>query len=151
MYHIIIVSLLVITAFLPIGVIAGDDTEQVAYANISEDKYERFDVENRVTYKIDGNSMKHLGFEDGSFVEVVPVTRLELGDIVAFKCLHDLCDGTYIKELTKQKGSCYWFEGRKDIWKEDNLKKQSMDSRTSYGWLCNEEVEIYGVAFLQNA
>lgn len=152
MYHVTIVFLLIITAFLPIGAIAGDIAQQATYPDsISDDRYERFDVENRKTYEIDGNSMKHLGFADGIFVDVVPVSNLEIGDIVAFECLHNLCDGAYIKELTKQEGSCYWFEGRRDIWKEDNLKKESMDSRTSYGWLCNEEIEIYGVAFLQNA
>jgi len=152
MYHIIIASLLMVTVFLPIGVIAGDATEQVTYADVTtNEKYARYDVDNKKVYQIDGNSMKHLGFQDGMFVDVVPVSSLKVGDIIAFECLHELCDGAYIKELTKQEGSCYWFEGRKDIWKEDNLKKQSMDSRTSYGWLCDEEVEVYGVAFLQNA
>ncbi len=151
MYHIIVVFLLVIATLLPIGAIAGDVTEQALYPQHTlNDRYERFDIKNRRTYEIDGNSMKHLGFQDGMLVEVVPVSKVKIGDTIAFTCLDESCDGDYIKELTKQKGTCYWFEGRKDIWKEDNLKKQSMDSRTTYGWLCDDEVKILGVAFLPN-
>jgi len=153
MYHIIIVCLLIITVFLPIGAIAGNTEDQVYFdedVSNSEDKYARYDVVNRQTYQVDGNSMKHLGFGNGVLVDVVPVSSLKVGDITAFECSHDACDGAYIKELTKKEGSCYWFEGRKDIWKEGSKKKKSMDSRTTYGWLCNEDVEIYGVAFLQN-
>ncbi len=149
MYHIIIVSLLFITAFLPIGAIAETSAKQIVFTNnISNNKYVRFDIEHRKTYEVEGNSMKHLGFQDGVHVDVVPVSELEVGDIVAFECHRGLCDGAYIKELTKKNGTCYWFEGRKDIWKEDNLKKKSLDSRTTYGWLCDDDLKIYGVAFL---
>ncbi len=138
-------------ALLPIGAIAENVNQQITHPKYTtkNDRYERFDIKNRQTYEIEGNSMKHLGFQDGMFVEVVPVSYVKVGDVVAFRCFDETCDGNYIKELTKQKGACYWFEGRKDIWKEDNLKKQSLDSRTTYGWLCDNEVKILGVAFLK--
>ena len=143
MYKFSIIFLLVVIIFLLSGVAVGSAV-QATYSEITT-----IDLAKARTYQVDGNSMKHLGFENESFVDVVSVEEPAIGDIVAFECFDDVCDGGYIKELTQKQGTCYWFEGRKDIWEEDGQKKQSMDSRTTYGWLCDEEVKILGVAFTQ--
>jgi hypothetical protein len=143
MYKFSISFLLIVTIFLLSSVVVGS-TVQATYSETST-----IDLAKARTYQIDGNSMRHLGFENESFVDVVLVDEPAIGDVVAFECFDEVCEGGYIKELTQKQGTCYWFEGRKDIWEEDGQKKQSMDSRTTYGWLCDEEVKILGVAFIQ--
>jgi hypothetical protein len=148
MYYIFIVIFLAFSALLPFGVIA-DEVTQVAISNafLNDIKY---DFEHIETYQVDGHSMEHLGFDDGKLVDVLPASDFNVGDVIAFECNRVECDGAYIKEIAgKMNNSCYWVEGRKDIWKEDGKRKQSLDSRTTYGWLCDDDIEIYGVAFLQ--
>lgn len=52
-----------------------------------------------------------------------------------------------LKRSQKKQGDCYWVEGRTDVWEENGNRRQSMDSRTTYDWLCGEDITIYGVAF----
>lgn len=148
MYYSSVISLLLFSAFLlPIGVIASSGDEiDYSTAQVLDVFY---DYEHTRTYQVDGNSMKPLGFQDESYVNVVPASDFNVGDVIAFECAHAQCNGAYIKKIARKNGTCYWVEGRKDIWIEDGQKKQSMDSRTTYGWLCNDDIKILGVAFLQ--
>jgi hypothetical protein len=110
----------------------------------------RYDLMHIKTYQAEGNSMSLFGFADRALISVVPANEFRIGDIVAFECYHEGCDGAYIKKIVKKQNNCYWLEGRRDIWKEFGIEKESLDSRTTYGWLCGDEIEIYGVAFLKN-
>ena len=150
MYYISVISIFIFSAFfLPIGVIAGDGEEidggTARALNVV------YDYENQKEYQVDGNSMATLGFPHESYVNVVPASDLNVGDVIAFTCTHEKCDGAYIKKITKKQGACYWVEGRKDKWSENGQKKQSMDSRTTYGWLCNDDIDVIGVAFSKSA
>jgi len=149
MYNIIVSGLLILSTLLPIGAIAGDVEQSPQFdENIDNIIY---DVENSKVYQVDGNSMDPLGFADGDFIDVMTASELQIGDVIAFECSRDACDGAYIKRIVQKQGSCFWVEGRDDIWEENGKKKQSMDSRTTYGWLCNDDIKIYGVAFPQKA
>ena len=147
MYHVMLIGIFFFSALLPVGahVISA---EKMPYANefIGD---ERFDFDQTRVFQVDGHSMESYGFMDGTRVDVVPATTFNIGDAIAFECTHDKCDGAYIKMITKKDDGCYWVEGRKDQWLQDGKKRQSMDSRTTYGWLCDEEITIYGVAFAQ--
>lgn len=147
MYYIFIATFFVFTALLPFGVIA-DEVSKIAISDEFSENIE-YNFDKVKTYQIDGHSMEHLGFDDESFVDVIPVSDFNVGDIIAFECSRQECDGAYIKEIAGKKDSCFWLEGRRDIWEEDGKRKESMDSRTTYGWLCNDDIEIYGVAFLE--
>ncbi|PID52189.1 MAG: hypothetical protein CR972_02795 [Candidatus Moraniibacteriota bacterium] len=150
MYYFSVISIFIFSAFfLPISVIAGNGEEiegkTMDVLNVV------YDYEHQKEYQVDGNSMATLGFPHESFVNVVPASDFHVGDVIAFTCTHEKCDGAYIKRITRKQGSCYWVEGRRDKWKEDGRTLQSMDSRTSYGWLCNDDIDIMGVAFPKSA
>lgn len=150
MYYTSIVSLLLLSAFfLPLGAIASNVQElDYSTAEVLDVVY---DYEKTRTYQVDGNSMAPLGFAHDTFVDVVPASNFNVGDVIAFTCSDEHCDGAYIKKISRKNGTCYWVEGRQDVWMEDGQKKQSMDSRTTYGWLCNDKITILGVASIQNA
>ncbi len=150
MYYISVISIFLFSAFfLPIGVIAGN-AEEVDGGTLEKTEA-IYDYAHQKEYHVDGNSMATLGFPHGTRVNVVPATDFHVGDVIAFTCTHEKCDGAYIKKIVKKHGACYWVEGRKDIWKEGNQRKRSMDSRTTYGWLCNDDIDIMGVALFQSA
>ncbi len=144
-YYIIIFVVTIFIVAVPIQTSAGDIAVMSQF-----DRSERYDVENSRIYQVEGNSMKTLGFAHDAFVTVVPTAEAHVGDVIAFECAHDECDGAYIKKIVQKQKSCYWLEGRQDIWEENNQKRQSMDSRTTYGWLCGDDIDIYGVAFLKD-
>jgi hypothetical protein len=146
MYYFSVIFIFLFSAvFLPIGVIASSGQElNEETARVLSVTY---DYEKQKTYQVDGNSMASLGFPHNTHVDVVPASDFNIGDVIAFTCTHEKCDGAYIKKIVRKQGACYWVEGRKDKWNEDGQKKQSMDSRTTYGWLCNDDIDIIGVAF----
>lgn len=111
---------------------------------------ERFDFARARVFEVEGKSMESYGFMDGTRVDVVPASSFNIGDAIAFECTHDKCDGAYIKTIVKKDDTCYWVEGRTDKWIQDGQKRQSMDSRTTYGWLCDDQIKIIGVAFVQD-
>lgn len=144
-YYIIIFVVTIFIVAAPIQTSAGDIAVMSQF-----DEDERYDMAHSRTYQVEGNSMKTLGFAHNAFVTVVPTEDFHVGDVVAFECTHDECDGAYIKKIVQKQKSCYWLEGRQDIWEEDAQKRQSLDSRTTYGWLCGDDIDIYGVAFLKD-
>lgn len=150
MYYVSVITIFIFSAFLlPIGVIANDGDD----LGLSGQYYSEgvvYEHAKSRTYQIEGHSMAHLGFDHESYVSVVPASGFKVGDVIAFECSHSKCDGAYIKKITRKNGACYWVEGRKDYWYEDGKKKESMDSRTTYGWLCNDKIDIFGVAFAKS-
>ncbi len=134
---------------LPFGVLAGEVSANDISAEIAGKVV--YDVDNIKTYQVEGHSMEHLGFGHDVLIDVVPASDFNVGDVIAFECFHSKCDGAYIKKVTDKKETCLWVEGRYDIWEEDGKRKQSMDSRTTYGWLCDDDIDVYGVAFIQKA
>ncbi len=147
MYYSSFIILFIVWAFSPIGAIANS-VETIPYDNdlIGDARY---DFAHSVEYLVEGHSMESYGFMDGTRVDVVPATTFQVGDVIAFECTFDKCNGAYVKKIIKKDGECYWVEGRKDVWEENGSRRQSMDSRTTYGWLCNNDISIYGVAFPQ--
>ncbi|MEA3322663.1 MAG: S24 family peptidase [Patescibacteria group bacterium] len=142
------ISVFVVMAFI---VVVPTQTSAGDIAIMSQfDEGERYDLAHSRTYQVEGNSMKTFGFAHDALVTVVPAVEFRVGDVIAFECNHDECDGAYIKKIVQKQKSCYWLEGRNDVWEEDNQKRQSLDSRTTYGWLCDDDIDIYGVAFLQD-
>lgn len=147
MYNIILSSLFILSTLLPVGVIADTPIQGVVPDEFNEDVF--YDFEAARIYQVDGHSMKHLNFDHGTIVNVIPASDFNVRDIIAFECSHEKCEGGYIKELTGKKDGCFFVEGRKDIWDEGGSKRQSMDSRTTYGWLCGDNIEIYGTVFTE--
>ena len=148
MYYIFLIVIVFFSAFLPVGGAYEISAEKMPYANDFVGD-ERFDFSQTRVFQVEGHSMESYGFMDGSHVDVVPASSFNVGDAIAFECMHEKCDSAYIKTITKKDGTCYWVEGRTDQWMQDGQKRQSMDSRTTYGWLCDDEIKIYGVAFVQ--
>lgn len=148
MYYYSAVFMLFLSVFAPIGAIASA-AEYVPYDNENIGN-ERYDFMKTQTFQVEGHSMESYGFYDRTLVDVVPASTFFVGDVIAFECTDEKCDGAYIKKITKKEGDCYWVEGRKDVWLENGDRRQSMDSRTTYDWLCGEEIKIYGVAFTKN-
>lgn len=145
MYYYSTIFLLFFSVFAPVGAIVSA-AEYVPYANDNIGQ-ERYDFTRSRTFQVDGHSMETYGYFDRALVDVVPAKEFYVGDIVAFECGHEKCHGAYIKKITKKQGDCYWVEGRTDVWEENGNRRQSMDSRTTYDWLCGEDITIYGVAF----
>lgn len=110
---------------------------------------DQLDFGNDHIYQIEGSSMEIFGLDNDAYVDVVPATRFEVGDIIAFECAHEKCDRTYVKKITNIRGSCYWVEGRDGIWVQDGKMKKSIDSRTTFGWLCDDQINILGIVFLR--
>lgn len=149
MYYPSFIFVFVLWAFLPFGVIANA-AEYVPYDNENIGK-ERYDFAHTRVFQVEGHSMESYGFFDRALVDVVPATEFFVGDVIAFECTHEKCDGAYIKKITKKEDNCYWVEGRRDVWEENGNRRQSMDSKTTYDWLCGDEIMIYGVAFTKDA
>ncbi|MEN8252038.1 MAG: hypothetical protein ABFQ53_00440 [Patescibacteria group bacterium] len=145
MYYILLATIFGLSTLLPFGVIADEIGQNPVSDGFVVDVH--YDFDNSRVYQIEGHSMEHIGFDDEEYVDVVPASHFNVGDVIAFECSHEKCDGAYIKEIRGKKDSCLWLEGRGDIWEENGERKQSMDSRTTYGWLCNDDINIYGVAF----
>jgi hypothetical protein len=142
-YYIGINIFLVLGAVLAFSTSAGN----IVIRNTDNSRYDRAHIK---TYQIQGNSMRTLGFANGALIDVIPVDEVRVGDAIAFECYKEGCDGAYIKKVIQKYGNCFWLEGRDDIWIENGELKESLDSRTTYGWLCDDAIEIYGVAFLQS-
>lgn len=142
MIRIFIIIFFVFIVFMPLGVIA-DEFQEVSKKNIGI----QYDFNSVQVYQVDGRSMENRGFMNGDLVKVIQASQFNIGDIIAFACFHEKCSGMYIKEIVGKINDCYWLEGRNDFWEENNVKKQSMDSRTTYGWLCNENIDIRGIVF----
>jgi hypothetical protein len=143
-YYISILIFLILGAVLAFNTSASNTVVK----KIVNDRYDRAHTK---TYQVEGNSMRTLGFANGALIDVVPVDEVHIGDAIAFTCYKKECDGSYIKKVIQKYGDCFWVEGRNDVWEENGILKESLDSRTTYGWLCNDAIEIYGVAFLQGA
>lgn len=144
MYYYRIFFALFCAVFLPFGAIADNGERHASHVSDVSDAVV-YDFAHSARYLVDGRSMESYGFTDGMRVSVVPASDFRVGDVIAFTCTRDVCDGAYIKKITQKNGSCYWVEGRKDVWKENGKRKKSMDSRTTYGWLCDDEIAIIGV------
>jgi hypothetical protein len=149
MYYISVLFLFLFSVFSPVLAIA-DSADEVTYTTpVREDA--RYDFNRVKEYQVDGHSMENYGFMDGMRINVVAASSFVVGDVIAFECGHEKCDGAYVKKITQKDGACYWVEGRKDVWMENGSKRQSMDSRTTFGWLCDDDITIIGAAFTQGA
>lgn len=92
-----------------------------------------------MVFILNGQSMAHLGYVDGMPVQVVHAP-CNIGSDIAFR--YNGID--YLKTLTRTKpNGNIWVQGRDDIWLENGIKKQSLDSRV-YGWLSPQQYIIYG-------
>lgn len=150
MYYFSVITIFIFSAFfLPIGAIASNSTE-IGSGDIPTVAV-AYDYTHARMFQVEGHSMETLGFAHNSYVNVVPVSDVNVGDVIAFTCTHEACHGAYIKRVAQKSGNCFWVEGRQDVWSENGVRKQSLDSRTTYGWLCNDTISIMGVAFTQNA
>lgn len=89
----------------------------------------------------EGNSMVQKGLDNIHQHYFYYKEECNVGDFCGFtceKCKNENGDTAYLKEVTKKKDGCFWFEGNKYDWQENGEWYESRDSR-SYGWVCEGE------------
>lgn len=97
-------------------------------------------------FEVVGDSMAPYGISSGDNVVVQFGTTPRIGDLIAFTCSLSLCEGNYIKELVDYRDGCYWIEGRRDQWyDEQGVLRVSQDSASEFGWLCGDDIEVIGL------
>ncbi len=100
-------------------------------------------AEDRMEYFVgEGRSMEPT-FYDGDELKVDPAKEPTEGDVIVFRCkscdIEENTEGIMTKRLRLiNKENCYWVEG-------DN-PEVSLDSRDKkIGWLCPQDIELFGV------
>lgn len=103
--------------------------------------------------EMDGNSMSEYGLGDGVEARIYVNQTCQVGDFCSFTCISEKCahEGQLgyeaVKKLTSIKDNCYFFEGNKNEWREENHPGQVAFSHDSniFGCLTLDEFRMEGV------